>query len=184
MATALVTGANRGIGLELCKQIAARGDHVIAVARTPAEALASLGKTSAGKVRIEDGFDVTSDAACDALVKRLEGTHLDLVIHNAGILSRDGLETFDAAAVREQFEVNALAPLRLTKALLPRLGAGTKIGIVTSRMGSMGDNGSGAYYGYRMSKAAVNAAGVSLARDLAPRKIAVVLLHPGSCGPG
>jgi NAD(P)-dependent dehydrogenase (short-subunit alcohol dehydrogenase family) len=176
MKTALVTGANRGIGLELCRQLAARGDKVVAVVRKGSEELDALPKD---RVRIEAGVDVTAGEACDALAARLAGTHLDLVIHNAGIFLEGGLDGLDLEPIRKQFEINALGPLRLTKALLPRLGQGSKIGIVTSRMGSIGDNGSGSYYGYRMSKAAVNAAGVSLARDLAPKGIAVVLLHPG-----
>jgi NAD(P)-dependent dehydrogenase (short-subunit alcohol dehydrogenase family) len=76
-------------------------------------------------------------------------------------------------------EVNALGPLRVTAALLPVLGEGSKIAIITSRMGSIGDNSSGSQYGYRMSKAAVNAAGVSLARDLRGRGVAVAIIHPG-----
>jgi NAD(P)-dependent dehydrogenase (short-subunit alcohol dehydrogenase family) len=109
----------------------------------------------------------------------VEGVSIDLLVNNAGVLSVETLTSLDLDAVRRQLEVNAIAPLRVTHALLPRLASGAKIGIVTSRMGSIGDNGSGSYYGYRMSKAAVNAAGVSLARDLKGRGIAVILLHPG-----
>jgi NAD(P)-dependent dehydrogenase (short-subunit alcohol dehydrogenase family) len=102
-----------------------------------------------------------------------------VLVNNAGILARDSLAELDFDGMRRQFEVNALAPLRVTHALLPNLGAGSKVVIITSRMGSIADNGSGGYYGYRMSKAAVNIAGVSLARDLRDRDIAVLLLHPG-----
>ena len=102
-----------------------------------------------------------------------------MLVNNAGILSRDALDDLDFDGMRRQFEVNALAPLRVTRALLPNLGAGSKVVIITSRMGSIADNGSGGYYGYRMSRAAVNIAGVSLARDLRERGIAVLLLHPG-----
>ena len=77
-----------------------------------------------------------------------------------------------------------MAPLFLTRALAPQLRAGAKVALITSRMGSMGDNGSGRYYGYRMSKAALNAAGVSLAHDLKPRGIAVIMLIHARCGPG
>ncbi len=170
---ALVTGANRGIGLELVRQLVARGEDVIAVCRKPSAELERLG------VRIESGVDVSRDDDVAGLAERLEGTQLDLVINNAGILRRTTLDAMDLDSVREQFEVNALGPLRLTAALLPRLGEGSKVAIITSRMGSIADNTSGSHYGYRMSKAAVNMAGASLARDLAPRGIAVALLHPG-----
>jgi NAD(P)-dependent dehydrogenase (short-subunit alcohol dehydrogenase family) len=97
-------------------------------------------------------------------------------------LSEEALDSLDDAAVariRHQFEVNALAPLRLTALLAPQFTRGAKLALITSRMGSIADNTSGSYYGYRMSKAALNAAGRSLAHDLAPRGVAVVLLHPG-----
>ncbi len=173
MATSLVTGANRGIGLALCTQLAARGDQVIGVCRSSSPELDRLG------ARVEAGVDVTDDASVADLARRLAGVSIDLLINNAGILTVETLDALDLEAVRRQLEVNALAPLRVTRALLPNLARPAKIGIVTSRMGSIGDNGSGSYYGYRMSKAAVNAAGVSLARDLRGRGVAVVLLHPG-----
>jgi NAD(P)-dependent dehydrogenase (short-subunit alcohol dehydrogenase family) len=173
MGTALVTGANRGIGLELVRQLRDRGDSVVAACRESSPELKSLG------VRVEANIEVTSDASVAALAERLRTTPLDLLIHNAGILTREHLDGLDFEAIRRQFEVNALGPLRVTAALLGNLARGSKIGIVTSRMGSIGDNTSGGYYGYRMSKAAVNAAGVSLARDLKPRGIAVALVHPG-----
>jgi len=123
--------------------------------------------------------DVAQEASVVALARRLGTVALDVVIHNAGIYLDEELGHIDFDAMREQFEVNTLGPLRLTEVLLPRMREGGKIGIVSSRMGSMTDNDSGGYYGYRASKAAVNAIGVSLARDLAPRGIAVALLHPG-----
>lgn len=173
MASILITGANRGIGLALAAALHARGDLVIAACRKTSPGLDELG------VRVMDAIDVTDDRSIDRLARELSGDPLDVLIHNAGILTADSLADFDADHIRRQFEVNALSPLRLTRALLPRLQSGSKIAIVTSLMGSMSDNGSGGYYGYRMSKAAVNAAGVSLARDLEPRGIAVALLHPG-----
>ena len=100
------------------------------------------------------------------------------------MLVQDALADARPEDVRAQFELNALAPLFLTRALLPRMGRGGNVALVTSRMGSMGDNGSGGYYGYRMSKAALNAAGVSLAVDLKPRGIAVAILHPGAVRTG
>lgn len=173
MTTTLITGAARGIGLELARQCAERGDDVIACCRNPSAELEAL------DVRVETGVDVTSDRDVAALAERLGGTSIDILINNAGVLSRQTLDNLDWSEIRRQFEVNSLGPLRVTSALLDNLGDGSKVAIVTSRMGSIGDNTSGSSYGYRMSKAAVNMAGVSLARDLAPRNIAVILLHPG-----
>jgi len=169
----LITGANRGIGLELTRRMKARGDNVIAVCRTASGELDALG------VRVETGIDVGDGASVAELAKRLHGVTLDVLINNAGILRSENLKDLDFAGIEEQFEVNALGPLRVTAALAPLMRTGGKVAIVTSRMGSIADNGSGGYYGYRMSKAAVNAAGVSLAHDLRGRGIAVVLLHPG-----
>lgn len=174
MGVAVVTGANRGIGLELVRQLEARGTSVVAVCRKSSPGLDALA------VRIESGCDLTQATAWSELAERLADEEIDLLVQNAGMLVADSLGEVDPAGVRAQFELNALAPLFLTRALAPRLRAGSKVALVTSRMGSMGDNGSGGYYGYRMSKAALNAAGVSLARDLAPRGVAVVILHPGA----
>lgn len=173
MTTTVITGGNRGIGLELCRHAAGRGDEVYAICRTASDELRGLG------VRVIDGIDVSSDRATQRLPEVFDGLQIDNLINNAGILSRQSLDDLDIEAIRRQFEVNSLGPLRLTHALLPNLGRGSKVAIVTSRMGSITDNTSGSHYGYRMSKAAVNIAGVSLARDLEPRGIAVVLLHPG-----
>jgi NAD(P)-dependent dehydrogenase (short-subunit alcohol dehydrogenase family) len=173
MTTTLITGANRGIGLELCRLAADRGDEVIAVCRTPSDALAAL------DVRVVDGVDVSTDGGVARLAEAVGDTSLDIVINNAGILRMDRLDALSIDDLRMQLEVNSIGPLRVSAALAPRLGEGSKLAIVTSRMGSIADNTSGGQYGYRMSKAAVNAAGVSLARDLAGRGVAVVLLHPG-----
>lgn len=173
MKTFLVTGANRGIGLEYCRQLQGRGDQVIAVCRTPAPELEALG------VRIEAGVELTSEAAVADLVDRLAGVPLDGVILNAGVLEGTSLDNLDPDSLRRQFEVNALAPLRLTHALLDQLQPGSKLILMTSRMGSIDDNSSGGSYGYRMSKVALNMAGKSLAIDLRPRGIAVAILHPG-----
>lgn len=174
MGISVVTGANRGIGLELSRQLKARDAHVVAVCRRSSPELDALG------VRIEAGIDVTEPAAWSGLADRLANDEIDLLVQNAGMLVADSFEKIDLASLRAQFELNAVAPLLLTRALAERLHEGSKVALITSRMGSIADNGSGGYYGYRMSKAALNAGGVSLAHDLKPRGIAVVMLHPGS----
>ncbi len=171
--TYLVTGANRGIGWEYCRQLQAAGHQVIAVCRSPSEELDNLG------VRVEDNIDLTSDTAVTKLVEKLNGKPIDVLINNAGIVERISLANLDLESIRRQFEVNAIAPLRLTKELLPNLASGSKVVLMTSRMGSIGDNTSGGSYGYRMSKVALSMAGKSLALDLKPKGIAVAILHPG-----
>jgi NAD(P)-dependent dehydrogenase (short-subunit alcohol dehydrogenase family) len=130
-------------------------------------------------VQVESGIDVGDDSSVAELKKRIGGKHVDLLVNNAGILERESLEELDFGSIRRQLEVNSLGPLRVTSALLPALGKGAKVVIVTSRMGSIADNTSGSRYGYRMSKAAVNMAGKSLAVDLKPRGVAVAIVHPG-----
>ena len=173
MATFLVTGANRGIGLEYCRQLKARGEDVVAVCRQPSDELETLG------VRLEDGVELSESQSIDDLVRRLAGLPLDGVILNAGILQSMGLADLDPAGIRRQFEVNALAPLLLARALVDQMPRGAKLVLMTSRMGSIDDNSSGGSYGYRMSKVALNMAGKSLAIDLEQRGIAVAILHPG-----
>lgn len=176
MANCLVTGANRGIGLAFCKLLAGRGDQVIAACRKSSRALDALG------VRVETGVEVSDHDSVQRLATTLEGQPLDWLVNNAGVLRRDTLGGLHGEALEDlylQFRVNSVGPLLVTQALVGNLQPGAKIGIVTSRMGSVEDNTSGGYYGYRMSKAAVNAAGKSLAMDLQERNIAVALLHPG-----
>ncbi len=173
MATYLVTGANRGIGYEYCRQLQAQGHEVIAVCRTASEELRQLG------IRVEEGIELTSESAIAELRSRLGEMTIDVLINNAAIAKRIDLSHLDVESIREQFEVNAIAPLRLTHALLPLLKSGSKIALMTSRMGSISDNTSGGSYGYRMSKVALSMAGKSLAHDLKPQGIAVAILHPG-----
>ncbi len=173
MPNAIITGANRGIGLQLCHALKDRGYTVTALCRQPGDALTKLG------INTHAHYDVTDGAAIEAFAKSVEPGTIDLLINNAGIMRSTSLDNLDLEAARQQFEVNALGPLRVTHSLLPALKDGAKIALVTSRMGSIADNDSGGSYGYRMSKAALNAAGVSLARDLRARGIAVVILHPG-----
>lgn len=174
MSTVVITGANRGIGLALTQLLKERGDTVVAACRKPSTELLAL------DVEVVEGVDVTNDRAVARLVAAVGKRRIDWLINNAGILVwGDSLENPNMDEIRKQFEVNALGPLRVTSALRACLDAGSKIGLVTSRMGSLADNTSGGAYGYRMSKAALNVAGVSMARDLASAKIAVAILHPG-----
>ncbi|WP_414530226.1 SDR family oxidoreductase [Nodularia chucula] len=173
MATYLVTGANRGIGLEFCHQLKERGECVIAVCRSASEELNNLG------ISLETNVDITSDESVSNLVERLDGEPIDVLINNAGIVERTSLANLDFESIRRQFEVNAVGSLRITQALLPNLRKGSKVIIMTSRMGSIEDNTSGGSYGYRMSKVALSMAGKSLSVDLKPQGIAVAILHPG-----
>ena len=174
MACVLIVGANRGIGLELSRQLSVRGDSVFATCRRSSPELEAL-----SEVETYTGVDVTVPTSFDGLIAELGERRLDLLFVVAGILKPVSVENFDPEVVREQFEVNALGALRATLKLLPCMKDGGKIGLLSSRMGSIGDNTSGGSYGYRMSKAALNAAGRSLAIDLRPRGIAVGILHPG-----
>jgi NAD(P)-dependent dehydrogenase (short-subunit alcohol dehydrogenase family) len=173
MKTALVTGANRGIGLALTQEYLLHGWHVIAVCRKSSP---ELNETRA---QIIEGVDVTRTADVHALAENLVSIKIDLLINNAGILHSDHLGDIDYNNVAQQFLVNAQAPLQVTEILLEHLNSDAKIAFITSRMGSIADNTSGGYYGYRMSKAALNAAAKSLSLDLKPRGIAVAILHPG-----
>ena len=173
MSTILITGASRGIGLQLCTQLSARGEDVIAVVRTPSAELKELG------VRIIDGIDVSDAELIERLKREIGEQPLDVIINNAGIMGRDAFGSLDYSAILGQFVVNALGPLRVTEALADNLHEGSKVAIVTSRMGSIGDNSSGGRYGYRASKAAVNQIGTNLKHELMPHGIAVALLHPG-----
>ena len=173
MATILITGGNRGIGLETARQLRARGDEVIIACRQPGVELEGL------DVEVIDDVDVTSQASVQSLADRLQGRTLDWLVNNAGVLERTSLDRLDYEAMERQFRVNSIGPLRVTAALRGLLKKGSKVFIVTSRMGSIDDNTSGGSYGYRMSKAAVNMAGKSLAVDFEPDGIGVFLLHPG-----
>jgi NAD(P)-dependent dehydrogenase (short-subunit alcohol dehydrogenase family) len=168
----VITGANRGIGLELARYYQREGWQVTGVCRESSADLEAVAE-------VIDGIDVTSAAGVKRLADMLHGKTIDLLINNAGLLQDEVLGRLDFDSIRLQMEINAYAPLRISEALLPNLVAGSKIALITSRMGSIADNDSGGRYGYRASKAALNAFGKSLAVDLKDRGIAVALLHPG-----
>lgn len=171
--TVVITGANRGIGLALVQEYHERGDTVYALCRTPSEALLQT------PAQIVTGIDVSNGTLQKQLRAELAGIKVDILINNAGILRDESLGHIDYGTVLEQFEVNAMGPLKVTEALAGQLAPSAKVALITSRMGSVADNSSGGRYGYRMSKAALNMAGVSLAHDLKPAGVAVAILHPG-----
>lgn len=173
MATVLTTGASRGIGLQLCQQYSQRGDDVFAVCRKPSSELLELG------VRVIDGIDVGDGAEVEKMRQELGDVQIDILVNNAGILLRDSFGHIDYDAMLEQYRVNTLGPLRVTEALSDNLHSGSKVAIVSSRVGSIDDNSSGGNYGYRASKAAVNMIGTNLKHEFLPRGIAIALLHPG-----
>ncbi|QQX81293.1 SDR family oxidoreductase [Shewanella sp. KX20019] len=171
--TVVITGANRGIGLALTALYAAEGKTVYALCRTPSAALSAL------KVNVVTDIDVATDAGIANMKQALATINIDVLVCNAGILRDENLANLNLDTIRAQFEVNALAPLRVVESLQNRLTRGAKVAMITSRMGSIEDNTSGGRYGYRMSKAALNAASMSLSHDLAPKEVAVGIYHPG-----
>lgn len=186
--TVVITGASSGIGLELCKQLTARGDVVFATCRTSNPDLEAVGVTGG----IVTGIDVTSADCAEKLRAALKGVSIDVLINNAGGMgSKPGLTwdeqtdaqkfaSLDIDTLALAFDVNVVGPVRVTKALVEQVKEGTgKIVIISSLMGSLGDNSSGGLMAYRCSKSAVNMAGVTMAQELRGKKIAVGLVHPG-----
>ena len=173
MSTYLITGANRGIGLELARQLKIRGENIIATCRSTSSELNAL------SVRVETGIDITSGDSVIKLRKNLSDIKIDVLIQNAGIAEFNSLSNLDPQSIVRQFEVNALSPLCFVQTMLTHLSQPAKIALISSRMGSIQDNSSGGSYGYRMSKVALCMAGKSLSVDLKPRDISVAILHPG-----
>jgi len=169
----LIIGANRGIGLELVRQLKERGEDVIATCRSSSPELDAL------SVRVESNIDITSGDSVIKLRENLKDTKVDVLIHNAGIAEFNSLSNLDPQSILHQFEVNALSPLCCVQTMLSHLSKSAKIALISSRMGSIEDNTSGGSYGYRMSKVALCMAGKSLAVDLKPNGISVGILHPG-----
>ena len=182
---ALVTGAGRGIGLELCRQLLERGYDVIAAPRTSgSEGLAGLMAQHPKRLSIVT-MDVSDKVSVAAAAKGVaeKFDHLDLLINNGAIYPKGAhhVESAEFEEIGEAFDVNAIGPLRVTQALLPllRSGEGKRVIQITSLMGSMSDNGSGGSYAYRMSKAALNMATRNLAHDLKGEGFTVLCIHPG-----
>ena len=142
----VITGGNRGIGLELARIYASGPNEVAVICRHASDELKAL------NVKIIDQVDVSQPELIDQLIHRVEFETIDLLINNAGILISSSLNHLDFGGIIDQFTVNALGPLRVSHALLPKLKSGSKIAMITSRMGSIEDNTSGGSYGYRMSK--------------------------------
>ncbi len=173
MPRVLITGAGSGIGLSFVEAYKTQGYEVLACARQVSAELTATG------VEVIDNIDVTQEASIGRLKSTVAGRAIDILINCAGLLLNETLEDLNYAGIQRQWDINALGPLRVTEALLPCLKEGAKIAMITSRMGSITDNTSGSRYGYRMSKAALNAASKSLAEDLKPRGVSVAILHPG-----
>jgi NAD(P)-dependent dehydrogenase (short-subunit alcohol dehydrogenase family) len=179
----VVTGTNRGIGLEFVRQLLGRGETVVATARQP-EGAAELQAIRAGhpdRLTVLP-LDTRDDASVRAFAATAASEPVDVLINNAGMSGSKGpIDELDLDAVREQFEVNTLGTLRVTLALLKavRTGRGRKIINVSTERASLHNNTSGGRYPYRMSKVALNMATRSMAADLRPEGIACLMLHPG-----
>jgi NAD(P)-dependent dehydrogenase (short-subunit alcohol dehydrogenase family) len=175
--TVLVTGANRGLGLEFAKQLQAKGYKVIGTARSP-ERATELKATGA---RVEQ-LDVASQTSVEALATALQGVPIDILINNAGMASRadSSLDTLDFELMERTFQVNSLGPLRVTQALLPNLQAGKEKTIIniSSRLGSI-ELSSGGLYSYRTSKTALNQINKLVSVELAPQGFTSIVMHPG-----
>lgn len=167
----VVTGANRGIGLSLTKKFLSVGFEVSALCRKASEELSNT------KAKIYEGIDVTQLESLTSIREQLG--EIDWLINNAGVLIGDDFNSINFDNIQKQIEVNTLGPLKVALAFGPQVVEGGKIGILTSRMGSITDNTSGGQYGYRLSKAAANAVGKSIAEDFRSRDITCLLLHPG-----
>lgn len=178
-----ITGANRGIGLELTRQYLAAGQKVFASARDPStEGLSRLTERYPDNLKIVM-LDVTDESNIQTVAGSIEGTSIDLLINNAGLFhsKHEDFSSLNPDTWIEEFRVNSIAPFLVTRALKSNLANANSsvVGMISSKMGSMGDNQSGGSYSYRSSKAALNAVSVSLANDLSDLDISVVALHPG-----
>ncbi|MGZ8257784.1 MAG: SDR family oxidoreductase [Methylotenera sp.] len=177
----LITGTNRGIGLEFVKQYAADGWNVIACCRDPQSATALQALAIAHHNIQIMPLDVADFAQIDALALQLKGQKIDVLINNAGVYPESSLGHVNYEKWATAFKINSMAPLKMAEAFMPHVAASQlkKIVTLSSKMGSLDDNASGGSYIYRTSKTAVNMVMKSLSIDLKPNGIAVVTLHPG-----
>ncbi len=183
MSTILITGSNRGIGLELVKQYAEQGWHVLACCRQPDNSTALQQLTSAHENISLYTLDITNAQQLAKLSKQLEHTAIDILFNNAGIYGQNDayFGHTDEQKWLDTFRVNTIAPFKVTEAFIDHVANSElkTVAVMSSKMGSMADNGSGGSYVYRSSKAALNASFVSAAIDLKPRGVKVAILHPG-----
>ena len=181
MHTVLITGANRGIGLEFSKQYADDGWQVLACCRHPQSALdlQALAQSN-NNIKIY-GLDVADFAQIDALALQLKHENIDLLINNAGVYPSSNFGDTDYNDWADGFKVNSMAPLKMAEAFVQHITRSQlkKIATLSSKMGSIDDNSSGESYSYRSSKCAANMVMKSLSIDLKPYGISVVTLHPG-----
>ena len=177
----LITGANRGLGLEFTKQYAADGWSVLACCRHPQSAmqLQALAQTHPN-IKIFS-LDVADFSQIDALALQLKDSAIDLLINNAGVYPSSSFGDVDYDQWAQGFKINSMAPLKMAEAFVQQITRSQlkKIATITSKMGSIDDNTSGESYSYRSSKCAVNMVMKSLSIDLKPYGISTITLHPG-----
>ena len=172
----LITGANRGIGLHLSEQLKEKEFNIYALVRKTNDPLNIIAK------KVIENIDLKDPNTINNAQEKLKNISFDIIINNAGILQSESLHNLGKNSIDQimnQFQLNALAPIIITKTFLHQLTKNSKVIFMTSRMGSIADNNSGSRYGYRMSKAALNAAAKSLSIDLKEKNIPVGIFHPG-----
>ncbi len=170
----VITGCNRGIGLELARLYAEAGDHIYALVRESSPEIEAIAKQVVTKIDVSASISELKSSLKDL-------PEIDVLINNAGLFKNEKwpLDDQQLAIIQSQFEVNTLGPLKITSALNDKFKNGALAAYMSSRMGSIVDNTSGAYYGYRMSKAALNMAVKSLSMDLMHQNVKTLALHPG-----
>lgn len=180
MQTVVITGANRGIGLALTNHYLQQGWQVVATCRAPQSAHKLHNLAPQNKLQILS-LDITDKSSRQQFVAQLQDKQIDLLINNAGVYGPKGyrLDELDFDAWQQTMQTNLFGTTALTLDLLPLMANPSKIAVISSKMGSMGDNGSGGSYIYRSSKAALNSVVKSLSIDLAPQGISLLCLHPG-----